>query len=50
MTAAYLANVGRCKARSRTFVDPEQFFEATTQICRQNGIPIEVIDGKKHVV
>ena len=50
MTAAYLAYIGRCKARSRTFVDPEQFFEAPTQICRQNSIPIEVIDGKKHVV
>jgi len=50
MTAAYLAYVAKCKARSRSFVDPEQFFEATAQICRQNGIPIEVIDGKPHLM
>ena len=50
MTGAYLAYVARCKARDRTAVSPEQFFEATTQVCRQNGIPIELIDGKPHLM
>ena len=50
MTAAYLAYVARCKARGRSFVSPEQFFEATEQICRQNGIPIEFIDSKPHIM
>ena len=50
MTAAYLAYVARCKARSRAFVDPEQFFEATSNVCRQHGIPIEFIEGKPHLI
>src|SRR5215831_2066547 len=50
MTAAYLAYVARCKARERAAVTPEQFFEATDQVCRQNGIPIEVVDGKPQIV
>jgi hypothetical protein len=50
MTAAYLAYVARCKDRGRGFVDPEQFFEATAQICRKNGIPIEFVEGKPHLM
>src|SRR5436190_5552349 len=36
MTSAYLAYVTRCKARDRATVSPEQFFEATDQVCRVN--------------
>jgi hypothetical protein len=50
MTSAYLAYVARCKARDRAAVTPEQFFEATDQVCRQNGIPVELVDGNPHIV
>ena len=50
MSAAYLAYVARCKARERAAVTPEQFFKATDQVCRQNRIPIEVVDGKPQIV
>jgi hypothetical protein len=50
MTAAYLAYVTKCKARGRGFVDTEQFFEATVQICRKNGIPIEFIADQPHLM
>jgi hypothetical protein len=50
MTSAYLAYVARCKARDRTVVTPEQFFEATDRVCRQNGIPVELVDGEPHIV
>jgi hypothetical protein len=50
MTAAYLAYVARCKARERAPVTPEQFFEATDDVCRQNRIPIEYVDGRPHLV
>ena len=50
MTSAYLAYAARCKARDRAAVTPEQFFEAMDQICRQNGFPVELVDGKPHLV
>lgn len=49
MSSAYLAYVARCKARDRVAVTPEHFFEATDQVCRQNSVPIELIDGKPHL-
>ena len=50
MTSAYLAYAARCKARDRAAVTPEQFFEAMDQIAARTAFPVELVDGKPHLM